>query len=176
MDHCTSNGLSVMAVDTASGHVAGVLVVKDFQFTPPQFKETFQDDTMPLSYFMRFITDLDEKVTQKLPELTQEGKAADLWLLSVTPSYRGNKIAHSLVQAALSLVRKTGITYATIEAVSAFTSKAAEKNKFTALHREQAEDWTWEGENYYRNTKQPHGLITFWIKNMREGEDQKVAQ
>ena len=28
MDHCTSSGLSVVAVDTETGHLAGVLIVK----------------------------------------------------------------------------------------------------------------------------------------------------
>ena len=66
------------------------------------------------------------------------------------------------------IIRKAGFQYGTIEATSAFTSKAAEFNKFTPVYRIQAKDWLWKGQPHYTNAKQPHGEWVFWVKDLNE--------
>merc|ERR1712126_803143 len=103
------------------------------------------------------------KVTKK-----HRGKAVDFWFLGVHPEFRGNKIANYLTKAVIPLVKAAGYKYATIEATSAFTSKSAAWNGFTAVHEVQAKDWEWKGAPLYTNAEPPHGTWTFWVKNLQE--------
>ena len=97
------------------------------------------------------------------------GKAVDFWFLGVHPDYRGNKIANFLTKGILPLVRAAGFKYGTIEATSAFTSKSAIFNNFKRVYEIEAKDWCgWKGEPLYTNAKSPHGVWTFWVKDIQE--------
>ena len=96
------------------------------------------------------------------------GKAVDFWFLGVHPDYRGNKIANFLTKGVLPLVKAAGFKYGTIEATSAFTSKSAAFNHFEKVYEIQAKDWTgWNGKPLYTNAKAPHGVWTFWVKDLQ---------
>ena len=170
MDHCASNGLSVIAIDVDKGSLAGVFIVRDLLMVPPGFREKYTAIDKTLSPWMNFLWHMDSEATAKMPELGEHGKAVDLWFLGVHPDYRGNMIANHLTKAVLPLAKKAGFKYATIEATNAFTSKAALHNKFKAVHDEEAARWHWNGEPLYTNAKEPHGTWTFWVKNLL-GED-----
>jgi GNAT superfamily N-acetyltransferase len=110
---------------------------------------------------------MDAEATKKMPELAEPGAAVDFWFLGVHPDYRGNKIANFLTKGVLPLVRKAGFKYGTIEATSAFTSKAAIFNGFKEVFVKEAKDWKWRGEPLYTNAKEPHGTWTFWVKELQ---------
>ena len=112
--------------------------------------------------------DLDTEAMEKMPEVGEAGKSVDLWLLGVHPDFRGNGIANYLTKAVLPLIKKAGFKYAAIDAVNAFTSKAAEFNKFTEVHTIQASKWLWQGEPIFSKVKAPHGILTFWVKDLEE--------
>ena len=97
------------------------------------------------------------------------GKAVDFWFLGVHPDYRGNKIANFLTKGVLPLVKAAGFKYGTIEATSAFTSKSAAFNHFEKVYEIQAKDWSgWKGKPLYVNAKAPHGVWTFWVKDLQK--------
>lgn len=168
MDDCSSNGLSVVALDEVNIRVAGAFIVRDLLMVPPGFKEKYSSDSKTLSPWMNFLWHMDAEATKKMPELGEQGKAVDFWFLGVHPDYRGNKIANHLTESVLPLVKKAGFKFGTIEATNAFTSKAALWNNFTSVHTEEAKEWLWRGEPLYTNAKAPHGTWTFWVKNLYE--------
>jgi len=168
MDHCSTNGLSVVATNEADGRVAGVFIVRDLLMVPTGFDTKYNSDEKTLTPWMNFLWYMDKEATKKMPELGEEGKAVDFWFLGVHPEFRGNKIANYLTKAVIPLVKAAGYKYATIEATSAFTSKSAAWNGFTAVHEVQAKDWEWKGAPLYTNAEPPHGTWTFWVKNLQE--------
>ena len=166
MDHCSSNGMSVVALDEKEHRVAGVFIVRDLLMVPPGFDKKYSSDAKTLTPWMQFLWHMDREATKKMPELGHPGKAVDLWFLGVHPDYRGNGIANYLVKGVVPLCAKAGFKYATIEATSAFTSKAAVFNNFTSVHVEEAAQWKWKGKPLYTNAEKPHGIWTFWVKDL----------
>ena len=168
MDHCSTNGLSVVAMDEKNHRVAGAFIVRDLFYFPPGFLHTFGDEKKTLTPWMQFLLHLDkeaQKVYRPLAE-AKRGDACDLWFLGVHPDYRGLKIANHLMRLAVPLVKKAGFQFATIEATSAFTSKAAAINHFTPLVHVEAKTWLWKDQPLYINAPAPHGTWTFWIKEL----------
>jgi len=168
MDHCSSNGLSVVAIDEKEHRVAGAFIVRDLLMVPTGFDEKYNSDGKTLTPWMNFLWHMDREATKVIPELGEPGKAVDLWFLGVHPDYRGRKIANHLMRLVLPLTKAAGFKYATIEATSAWTSKAAEWNKFESVYSETAAEWLWKGAPLYTNAPPPHGVWTFWAKNLEK--------
>ena len=133
---------------------------------PEGFDTRYSSDGNTLTPWMQFLWHMDREATKRMPELGEKGKAVDLWMLSVHPAYRGNKIANHLVNAVLPLCKEAGFNYATIEATSFFTSKSAQFNNFSEVYSIDAKDWEWKGAPLYTNAKSPHGKWTFWVKDL----------
>ena len=152
MDHCSSNGMSVVAIDETQHRVAGAFIVRDLLMKPEGFEEKYSSDDKTLTPIMQFCWFLDAEATKKLPALA-DGKAVDLFMLGVHPDYRGNRIASFLTKGVTMLTRKAGWKYATIEATSYFTSCAAKTNKFTPLYEIDAKDWLWKESRFIRIAK-----------------------
>jgi len=166
MDHCSTNGISVMAIDEQTHRIAGVFIVRDLSVEPEGFLEKYSSDEKTLTPWMQFLLHMEEEGHKAMPELEEAGKSVDLWVLGVHPDYRGNRIANNLIKGVLPLVTKAGYKYATIDATSAFTSKAAASHKFEAKYKIDAKDWKWKGEPLYTNAEAPHGTWTFWVKDL----------
>ena len=88
MEHCSTNGLSVVALDKENCRVAGVFIVRDLLMVPPGFDDKYKSDAKSLSPWMGFLWHMDSEAIKKMPELGQPGKAVDLWFLGVHPDYR----------------------------------------------------------------------------------------
>jgi len=168
MEHCSTNGLSVVALDKENCRVAGVFIVRDLLMVPPGFDDKYKSDAKSLSPWMGFLWHMDSEAIKKMPELGEPGKAVDLWFLGVHPDYRGNKIANFLTKGVMSLLKTSGFKYGTIEATNAFTSKAATWNNFSPVYSMEAKDFLWKGEPIYTNVKPPHGTWTFWVKEIQK--------
>lgn len=168
MDHCSSNGLSIMCLDEAKHRVAGAFIVRDLLMVPQGFDQKYGSDAKTLTPWMQFLWHLDRKATERMPDLATPGAAVDLWFLGVHPDYRGNKIANFLTRGVIPLVKKAGFKYATIEATSHFTSQAARMNGFEEVYAEAAKDWLWKGRPLYTNAKAPHGVWTFLVKRLQD--------
>ena len=170
MDHCSSNGMSVYALDEENHRIAGVFIVRDLLWCPEEFERTYRNSSKVLTPWMNFLWHLDNMGADNFAPLKQAklGEVVDLWMLSVHPDYRGLKVANNLMRAVLPLIKKAGFKYGTIEATSAFTSKAALFNGFTPLASIEAKDWLWKGQPLYIYTEPPHGTWTFWIKDLND--------
>jgi len=169
MDHCSSNGISVIAVDTDTGRVAGSFIVRDLLWMPAGFMEKYTSDEKSLSPLVNFLCYVDEEAMKKMPELGETGKTVDLWMLGVHPDYRGNKIGNYLTKALQPLCKKAGYKYATIEAINPITSEIAKRNNFTSLHVEKVADYcSWKCKGEPVSMEEHQGLCTFWVKNLEE--------
>ena len=168
MDHCSSNELSVYALDEEEHRIAGVFIVRDLFWYPDNFEKTYNNKSKVLTPWMNFLWYLDEQAGKNFEPMKnpKQGDFVDLWFLGVHPDYRGNKIANNLIKGILPLIKEAGFKYATIEATSAFTSKAATFNEFQNIFEIEAKDWLWEGSPLYTNANSPHGTWTFWAKEL----------
>ena len=151
MDHCSTNGLSVVCIDPIDHRVAGSFIVRDLLMIPPGFDDMYSSDDAVLTPWMQFLWHMDAKASEVEAGLTETGAAVDLWFLGVHPDYRGRRIATHMTSAVLPLIRDAGYKFGTIEATSHFTSCAAKSNDFTALYEMDAKDFEWKGERPYVN-------------------------
>ena len=110
---------------------------------------------------------MDNAAAEKEPRLKDTNKGVDFWCLAVLPEHRGKKIANNLIRAALMLQEATDNTYATIEAFNHFTFRSAERNGFESVHNIVAKDFLWKGAPIYTSIKEPHGDVTFMVKNLK---------
>jgi len=107
MDHCSTNGMSCIAIDKKLNKVAGAFIVRDLLMKPEGFEKTYSDKKNNLTPWMQFLWHMDKEATKVKKELGEPGKAVDLWFLGVSPEYRGNRIASYLTKGVLDLCRKT---------------------------------------------------------------------
>ena len=170
MDHCSSNGLSMIALDVEKGCIAGVIILRDLLMVPSGFYEKYTSENKTLSPWMNFLWHMDAEATKKIPELGEPGKAVDFWMGGVHPDYRRNNIMANLFKAVIPLSQQAGFKYGTVETTNAFISPICLNNKFTAIHVEEAAKWLWQGKPLYTNAKTPHGTWTFWVKDLESDE------
>lgn len=168
-------------IDEKTHRVAGCLVNRDLLAFPPGFLETYRDEASPLTPWCQFLWDLDAKATKRIPLLQQQQQRpdqknvfVDLWMLGVHPDYRGLKLANHLVRASEIALREAGCRFATIEAVSAFTTAAALRNAFVPVAQIEAKDWLWQGKPFYTNIEKPHGTWTFFLKDVQGGRTEEA--
>lgn len=167
MDHSSTNGMSVVAIDEKEHRVVGAFILVDLLFEPEGFVKRYTDEKNNMTPLVALLWHLDEEATKKMPELGKKGKAVDLFMLAVHPDYRGRKLANHLMQLVTKLAIENGTyQYATIEATSFFTSCAAKKNNFTAIHEVVCKDWLYKGKPFYTHCKEPHGKWIFWVKEL----------
>jgi len=169
MDHCSSNGLSVIAISRKDARVAGAFIVRDLLMVPDGFDAKYKSDGKTLSPWMGFLWHMDAQAIKRMPELGLKGNAVDLWFLGVHPDYRGNKIANYLTRGVLQLLETSGFKYGTIEATSAFTSHAARWNGFKEVYSMKTNEFLWKGKPLYSSlegSEGGHGTWTFWVKEI----------
>ena len=170
MDHCSTNGLSVMCLDPMDHRVAGAFIVRDLLMIPTGFDEKYSDKDNVLTPWMQFLWHMDRKATEVEPGLAETGAAVDLWFLGVHPDYRGKRIATHMTTAVEPLIKKAGYKYGTIKATNHFTSCAAASNNFEPVYIQEARNFEWMGQKPYINgAEAPHGTWTFWVKKLQEG-------
>ena len=78
MDHCSSNGMSVFALDEENHRVSGAFIVRDLLMIPPGFDEKYgTKSNKTLAPWMQFLwhtsTDIDAEATKVMPQLGYEG-------------------------------------------------------------------------------------------------------
>jgi len=159
MDECTTNGLSVVALDGRDGEtVAGAFINRDFLTPPdPRFLE-FLDDPSPFGPIARALEIIDEAWFARHPEIprTQAGRVADLWMVGVHPRYRGLGIAAELARRSLDRVARAGFEYAIVECTGAFSQRAMEAAGCTSVFELPYADFLWKGKPVFGNVPPPH--------------------
>ena len=68
MDHCSSNGMSVIAIDEENHRIAGAFIVRDLLMIPDGFDKKYNDDKSSLTPWMNFLWYLDAEATKILPD------------------------------------------------------------------------------------------------------------
>ena len=155
-----------LLTDPRKHRVAGVFIVRDMLITPKGFDATYSSKEKTLTPWMQLILSMEREVIQVMPELIEEGKTAELCFLGIHPDYRGNRISNSLVKGALPLCKRNGFKFATIEATSYFTSKAAQFHGFKEVFSINVEDRLWIDQALKSTAEEPHGKWKFWVKNL----------
>ncbi len=163
MDECSTNGLSIVALDGRDGEtVAGAFINRDFLRPPdPRFLE-FIDGSSPFGPIAKALEIIDEAWFAQHPEIqrTQTGRVVDLWMVGVDPEYRGRGIASKLARLSLDRVAQAGFEYAVIECTGAFSQHAMESAGCTPVFELPYTDFLWNGEAIFRNVPPPH---TKWV-------------
>lgn len=169
IDHCGSNGMSVMALDRANCRLVGVQTVKTLAAKSTDYTKYYsQDETLPLAPFYAFLDKRDSEAARKAPMIrSQVHQGVNFCSLGVDPDYRGRKIANHLLTAALSTVDTSRYSFATIGSFNAFTQKAAESNGFKLVHSIDTKDFLWKGRPLYSSVKGSHGKIGYLMKYLR---------
>merc|ERR1711892_721145 len=148
MDHTSSNGMSVMAIEKDNCRMVGVLTTRDVSVTIREFDDKYTDDSLGLTAFVSLSGELRKGAAAKVSIETGD-PVAHFWCLAVDPEYKDNKIANNLIRGALELLKGTSYKYATIGAFNYFTKRAAECNGFEAVHSITVKDFLWKGAPIY---------------------------
>ena len=104
--------------------------------------------------------------TTKMPELKEPKQTADMVFLGVHKDYRGKNIANNFVRLPLPVFKGAGYTYASLFAVSHFSSRASEKNGFTSIFKLDVRNWIWKREKVLQSIREPHGFYKFRVKKL----------
>jgi GNAT superfamily N-acetyltransferase len=170
IDHCATNGASVIAIDTAQHRIAGVCINRDRQWkqvaTSPEYEAWYKNpnrQTYPISVILN---DVCKQAENAAPVLQNEslGVCMDLYVLAVHPDYRGKGIACSMARICEPLVKELGFRCHTIGATSIFSARVGTKLGFSKLVEVDARGYEVDGKKVFENVKEPHGLVTYWIK------------
>ncbi len=164
MPECTSNGLSVMALDDREpGTVAGVLINRDFKLPLP--------DGVPdaFAWFLPIATALgsvDTVFEEKRPSL-QVGDALDLWMLGVDSARFGQRgIGGQLVRLSTALARERGFARCVTECTGHFSQSAAERAGFTEVTRLRYKDFRFEGRPVFAGVSAPHTHLALYEREL----------
>lgn len=163
MDECSTNGLSIMALDGRDGEtVAGAFINRDFLRPPNPGFSAFIADPSPFGPIARALESIDEAWFARHPEIdrSETGRVADLWMLGVHPDYRGHGIASVLTRHSLDRVARAGFEYAVIECTGAFSQRVMEAAGCTAVFELPYADFLWKGEAIFKAVPPPH---TKWV-------------
>ena len=176
MDHASTNGMSVVAIDEKDHKVAGALIAVDFSFEPEGFEERYTNEKNNLTPLMSIIWQLDKEAVEKMPELGEKGKTVDFFMLGIHPDYRGRKLASPILKTVTKLAKENGTyKYAIGECTNFISVLIAKKQKWTIVHEIECKDWLYKGKPFYTNCKKPNGKMTFVVLDLqakeKEGRD-----
>jgi len=163
MDECSTNGLSIVALDGRDGGtVAGAFINRDFLRPPdPSFAELFTESS-PFGPVAKALEIIDEAWFAQHPEIdrTRTGRVVDLWMVGVHPGYRGCGIAAELTRRSLQRVAQAGFEYAVIECTGAYSQRLMAEAGCTPVFELPYADFFWKGEAVFKNVPPPH---TKWV-------------
>jgi ribosomal protein S18 acetylase RimI-like enzyme len=162
---CAENGLSIVAVDQASGKVAGVMWNRDF--SAPVDEELFQSSGPIIGSLVQVLKAVDEKFVQANPELAR-GEVVDLWMLAVHPDFRGKQIAARLVQLSLEHLKSQGFKTAVIETTGHYSYRSAVKAGFKQVHEVLYSTFqTKEGQYPWEHMQGEHDRMRFLQQSLQ---------
>lgn len=183
MDECTTNGLSIVALDGIDGRtVAGAFINRDFLRPPDPRIIEFVSEPSPFAPVVGALDVIDKAWFAVHPEIdrTEVGRVVDLWMVGVHPGYRGRRIASSLSTLSLQHVAKAGFDYAIVECTGAFSQSAMQAAGCTSVYELPYTDFRWHGEAVFRDVPGPHAKWVIYEKKLtasrsRAHEDRVVA-
>jgi len=132
------NKLSFVALDKATGDLAGLrvatIVKKDHPEPPPTFKHKINQD------MFNGLDELDAQcgIWEKYPHLD---KYADFFGISVDPKYRQQGLCTELYKRAILWSKSRGLSIAKVSFSSPYSRKAGKKHGFRELGRMQCIDF-----------------------------------
>ncbi len=169
MDECTTNGLSVVALDGLDRTtVAGAFINRDFLTPPDPRILEFTAEPSPFAPIAGALDIIDEAWFAAHPEIDRHetGRVADLWMVGVHPDYRGRNIASMLATYSLKRTAKAGFEYAVVECTGAFSQHAMQAAGCRSVHELSYADFRWHGKAIFRNVPAPHTKWVIYEKNL----------
>lgn len=171
MDECTTNGLSVVALDGRDKTtVAGAFINRDFLTPPDPRILEFTAEPSPFAPIAGALDIIDEAWFASHPEIDRHetGRVADLWMVGVHPDYRGCNIASLLAVHSLKRTAKAGFEYAIVECTGAFSQHVMQAAGCRPVHEIAYADFRWRGKAVFRNVPAPHTKWVIYEKKLTE--------
>lgn len=166
MDECSTNGLSVVAMD--GERIVGAFINRDFLGPLPEGLMEFIESS-PFAPVIGAILELDDRWFEAHPEIPkdQKGRVVDLWMVGVCPQYRGHQIANHLTELSLEVVAQAGFDMAVVEATGAFSQAAMIKAGCRPVYELAYKDFLWNGKAVFAEVPPPHSKWVIMEKNLR---------
>lgn len=171
MDDCSTNGLSVIAIEKKTRKVIAVLLVQDLALMPQETFRKYETSNVPLSPVMMQLIQLDDEAMKRYPDLKKAekpGYGVDFWMLGVHPDFRGRNLAQKMFECALPLAKNKGYKIAVGETTGAFSANVFRNNYFKEVCKLNAKELIWNGEKVFQSIRKPHGEWRFWVKNLSD--------
>jgi ribosomal protein S18 acetylase RimI-like enzyme len=127
---CSSNGLSVIAVDETNGKIAGCMWNRDAAI---ELNPGVWEIPPPLGNTLEALVEVERKFSESHSNGLANGEVFELWMLAVAPHYRKNGIAAVLIETSLELARSKGFSKAVVEATGEFSYKSILKFGFKVI-------------------------------------------
>ncbi|KAJ1524776.1 hypothetical protein ONE63_009652 [Megalurothrips usitatus] len=161
------DGLSVMALDEATGRVAGVAlngVLWPGDLDEAQSKLAGMDDVK-----FRRIFGLLYSVNKRLDLFAAYGvdRIFECRILSVDHHYRGRGLARSLLQRSIDAAKEAGFQIMKGDATGLFSQRAAASMGFQTLHELLYEEYKDDGGEIAFPTESPHKSLKIMVKDLR---------
>lgn len=137
-EDCSSNGMSVVCIDTSNGSVAGVFWTRDLLIPLPH---DFDISSLYCHVPSLRVLEKLESDYFKLRTGLEIGDCMDLWMLGVHPNYRKRGIAVALTRVTLEWVATKGYKYIILESSGGYSAKcAASAGMKCVVRKEYAEE------------------------------------
>jgi GNAT superfamily N-acetyltransferase len=154
---CSKNRLSIIAIDEASGKVAGCLWNRD---AAGELHEDLMKIPPPMGYTLEALCEVERKFLES--NSISYGNVFELWMLAVLPEFRKNGISASLVETSLEVARSKGFKKAVVETTGEFSFKSMSKFGFQTTHQVNYKEFvTRDGTRPWENFNSPHTHMRF---------------
>jgi len=153
----STQGLTIVARDLASGVLAGVQLNEDAAMPPPGGMSGLSEKFGPI---FDLFGQLDDQLAE--PPVTSLGAVLHLSLIGVDRRFRGRGIARRLVQAALSHGSAMGYSTAITEATNPTSQHICGKAGFTTRAQVSYADYRRDGVAVFASISEHGGPAAMW--------------
>jgi hypothetical protein len=126
-EECCVNGLSVACKDKVTGTLCGVFWCKDFK---SESSAAISVDELDCIAPVVKVIDVAELAYQRLHPGLELGQCAHMWMLGVSPGYRGQGLSNVLTALTKELALSKGYSHIVLESSGAFSAHCAKKAGF----------------------------------------------
>ena len=148
------DGLTIVARDSASGQIAGVMLTDDFAVPSDLPPAAISDKFLPI---MAMLDSLDERYRRGQPIIA--GQYVHLFMLAVDERFAGQGIATQLVSTCLANSRRLGYTHAVTEATGIISQHVFRKLGFAERHRVCYQEYRYEGRKVFSSIRDHEAAI-----------------
>ena len=149
--------LTVIAKDKLYNKIAGVVLAGDFAADSPLTPENSEHISDKFEPIVELLESLETQY--KCDKQIRAGEYIHIYMLAVSPNYRGKKIAQNSIKVCLNNGIKKGFTHAVTEAANSVSQHIFSKLSFAPRHEISYQKFTYRDRKVFASIERHSGTI-----------------